>query len=534
MLARLLMAACAGAVMWLAFPGYDHWWLAPVGVAALTLATAGSGGLRGALIGFVGGLVFFLPLLEWSGIFVGWLPWVALAVLQALFFAGIGAVTGWWGPRSPTSSLHGARINPIVVGLTWVVSELGRGTIPYGGFPWGRLGFSQADAPVLGAAPLIGTPGVGFLVALAGGTAAWATLRLAGGATSLGEGPGRALVTARVGICGVTAATLGLTLLAPALVPRPVDGDDLQVLGIQGNVPQLGLDFNAQRRAVLDNHANGTLQAAARVADGQLPQPDLVIWPENASDIDPLLNDDAGEVIQDATDAIDAPVLLGAVLRVDGGLNNAQMHWRPGEGPVDSYVKQRPVPFAEYIPHREFYGLFTDTVDLVRTDFLAGTEVGTMDVQTDGRSDAVRTGIAICFEIIIDTVVRDSVIGGAEILIVPTNNATFGLSDESVQQLAASRVKAVEHGRSVVHLSNVGVSALIRPDGSMVQQSDHFTADLLSAALPLRDEQTLATRLGAWPERLALAALILFLATHAVIRRRVTSAPTGSVSRAAP
>lgn len=517
MLTRLLLAVCAGLAMWLAFPGYDQWWLAPISVAALSLATTGAGALRGALLGFAAGLAFFLPVLEWSGIFVGNLPWIALSVVQSLYLAGLGALTGSWGVRTGARSIRAGQINPVIVALAWTVSETVRGTFPYGGFPWGRIAFSQADAPVLGAVSLVGTPGIAFLVALTGGSLAWGALRLVTAGES-DEPAGRRLLPGRAAVASTVLVVLAGSYLLPMLVPRPVSGETVSVLGVQGNVPQMGLDFNAQRRAVLDNHARWTHEAAGAVAAGELAPPDLVVWPENASDIDPIRNADAAEVIRVATEAIDAPVLLGAVLRVEEGLHNAQMLWLPGEGPVDSYVKRRPVPFAEYIPHRNFYRFFTDAVDLVGTDFMPGAEIGTVDVDT--RAGRVRTGIAICFEIILDEVVRDTVIDGAQILIVPTNNATFGFSDESVQQLAASRVKAVEHGRAVVHLSNVGVSAFILPDGSMLQQTELFTAALLSADLPLRTEQTLATRLGAWPEWAAMVALVITVLVRVGQRRR--------------
>lgn len=516
--ARLLLAALAGLTLWLAFPGYDLWWLAPIAVAALTLATAGAGAVRGFAIGFVAGAAFFFPVLEWSGIYVGWLPWTALSIAQALYVGLIGAISGAWGPRGRVGA---ARINPVVVALAWVVSELVRGTFPYGGFPWARLAFSQADAPVLGAVSVIGSPGVAFLVALVGATLAWAAIAAAAARTPAPESTGDdAPVPAprRLLPLAIAAAVVATAYLAPSLIPRPVDGETLQVLGVQGNVPQLGLDFNAQRRVVLDNHVSGTLRAAELVRQGQLPPPDLVVWPENASDIDPLRNADAAEVISSAADAIGAPLLVGAVLRHEEGLHNVTLQWLPGQGPVDQYIKRRPVPFAEYIPHRDFYRNFTDAVDLVGTDFLPGEAVGAMPVST-AAGDLV-LGIGICFEIILDDVMRDTVLEGAQILIVPTNNATFGFSDESVQQLAVSRVKAVELGRSVAHVSTVGVSGLILPSGEVLEGTELFTADLLSAELPLRSHQTIAVRLGPWPERVAVAGLAALLIGHAWQSRR--------------
>jgi len=104
---------------------------------------------------------------------------------------------------------------------------------------------------------------------------------------------------------------------------------------------------------------------------------------------------------------------------------------------------------------------------------------------------------------------------------VPTNNATFGFTDESVQQLAASRVKSIELGRSVVHISTVGVSGLVLPDGQVMDRTELFTQDILSGQIPRRTELNWAVRLGPWPERAAVAALALLVAGTLVRRDRV-------------
>lgn len=310
-----------------------------------------------------------------------------------------------------------------------------------------------------------------------------------------------------------------ILLLGPLAIPRPTDGEPLQVIGIQGNVPEMTLEFNAQRRAVLDMHGATTKRAAELVAQGELPEPELVLWPENASDIDPLRNGDAATIISKAVEAVGVPLVVGAVLRepVDHS-TNASLLYLPGEGVVDRYVKQRPVPFAEYIPYRSFFRMFSDKVDLVVRDFVAGDEPGLMTVPL--ATGELSLGIAICFEVVVDDLMRENVRLGAEVLFVPTNNASFGFTDESRQQLAASRVKAVELGRSVVHLSNVGVSGLVMPDGSVVDQTETFTQQILSGAVPRRSDLTIAVRLSAWPERIALVGLVLTLLGAVITRRR--------------
>lgn len=493
---RLILSVAAGLSLWLAFPTHDLWWMAYVGIGALALATAQVGPWRGLALGLTAGLAYLVPLLSWTGIFVGALPWLALAGLEAMYVAGLGAVCGY---------LQRDGVRPLAVALAWVVSELARSTTPFGGFPWARVAFSQADAPLLAVASWLGTPGVTFVAALVGALGALALERAV-------RGPSRWVAPA----AGLTAAVL---LVGPLTIPRPVDGEPLQVLGVQGNVPEMTLEFNAQRRAVLDRHVSTTLHAAELVERGELAAPELVLWPENASDIDPLRNQDAAMVIAEAVASLDVPLIVGAVLREpEDHSTNASLLYLPGEGVVDRYVKQRPVPFAEYIPYRDFFRLFSDQVDLVARDFVAGTEPGVLAVPLAGGD--LMLGIAICFEVVVDDLMRENVLLGAEVLFVPTNNATFGFTAESEQQLAASRVKAVELGRSVIHVSTVGVSGLVMPDGSVQDKTELFTQDMISGSVPRRTDLTLAAQLGWWPERIAVTGLAVMILGAVLTRRR--------------
>ncbi len=509
-LLRLVLSVAAGLSLWLAFPGHDLWWMAYLGIGALALATVGVGFWRGFGLGLVAGLAYFVPLLSWTGIFVGSLPWMALSVLEALYIAGIGAVCGFLQRRG---------VRPLTVALAWVVSELARSTTPFGGFPWGRVAFSQADAPLLAVASVLGTPGVTFVASLVGGLLALVAQLLLTRPSHTGTPGEKGRHGIRLAWQTPTAALAALALLlGPLLIPRPIDGEPLQVIGIQGNVPEMTLEFNAQRRAVLDMHVATTKRAAELVEAGELPEPDLVLWPENSSDIDPLRNADAATVINEALDAVGVPLIVGGVLREpENHVSNASLLYLPGQGVVDRYIKQRPVPFAEYIPYRDFFRLFSDKVDLVARDFAAGDEPGVMSVPV--ASGDLVLGIAICFEVVVDDLMRENVREGAEVLFVPTNNATFGFTDESEQQLAASRVKAVELARPVVHVSTVGVSGVIQPDGSVVDKTELFTQDIISGSVPRRTDLTLAVQLGPWPERVALIGLVVLLA-GAVLRRR--------------
>jgi apolipoprotein N-acyltransferase len=485
---RTLLAAIGGLAMLAAFPGLSLVALAPLGPAALTLAVHGQRARGGAWLGLVTGLVFFVSLLSWTGIYVGPVPWLALAASQALFVALIGAAS---------AVVSRLRFWPLWTASIWVGAEALRGRLPFGGFPWGRLGFSQTDGPLLSFAAYGGVPLVSFSVALIGALLALAVLRA--------RGLRRAPVARRA-----VALALGGAVAVPlvgllAWLPLPgssltAGGETTTVALIQGNVPRAGLDFNAQRRAVLDNHVQHTVELADAVAAGEQPQPDLVIWPENSSDIDPYANDDAAAVIDRAAKAIGVPILVGAVVDgPDDTVRNTAIVWDPEKGPGDTYDKRHPVPFAEYIPYRSFFRTFSDKVDLVRRDFRAGDEVGVLDV------DGARLGDLICFEVVYDGLTRDVVQGGAGMLVVQTNNATFGFTDESEQQLALSRLRAVEHGRTVAIVATSGISAVVAPDGTVSHQTSLFRPAVIVTEVAQRQATTVATRLGAAPEWLIAA-----------------------------
>jgi apolipoprotein N-acyltransferase len=509
---RTALALLGGLALLLAFPGFDRPALAPLGVAALALAVRGQRARSGLWLGLVFGAAFFVPLLSWTGVYVGSVPWLALALWEALHLGLLGAATAvtsrlrWW---------------PLWAAALWVADEALRGRLVLGGFPWGRLGLSQTRGPLLSLAAYGGVPLVSFAVALTGTLLAGALLALARAWRASAEAEERhpALRAAALAVAGV--------LVVPrvgglAWLPRPgsslTDGGPTRTVAvIQGNVPRAGLEFNAQRRAVLDNHVQQTLRLAADVRSGEQAQPDLVVWPENSSDIDPYLNDDANREISRAAQAVGAPILVGAIVEGPGDhIRNTAIVWDPVTGPGQTYVKRHPVPLAEYVPARSFFRFFSKQVDLVRRDQVAGQRVGTLDL------GGARVGDVICFEVVYDSLVQDVVDAGAGMIVVQTNNATFGFTDESAQQLAMSRLRAVEFGRTVVIAATSGISAVVAPDGSVVRASSLFTPATFVEDIAQRSSTTVAQRVGAGPEwvltAVGVAALIGCLAP---VRRRL-------------
>ncbi|MFF7714308.1 apolipoprotein N-acyltransferase [Streptomyces sp. NPDC007988] len=487
--ARPAAAALSGVMLFLSFPPRPLWWLALPAFALLGRSLYGRRPRAAFGLGYLAGLGFLLPLLVWTGEEVGAVPWLALAAVEAVFVAaagvGIAAVS-----RLP--------LWPVWAAAVWVLGEGMRARVPFGGFPWGKIAFGQADGVFLPLAAVGGTPVLGFAVALCG-FGLYETARRVRDHRRTGRLPRGPLAAAALTVLVPVSAALA----ALPLVDDSAEEGTATVAAIQGNVPRLGLDFNAQRRAVLDNHANRTEQLARDVAAGKVPKPDFVLWPENSSDLDPYRNSDARLVIDRAVGAIGAPTVIGAVLTPDTGpLRNTLITWDPDKGPVATYDKRHVQPFGEYIPMRPFVRLFSSDVDRVRRDFGPGDKVGVFDLA------GTKVGLATCYEAAFDWAVRDTVTHGGRLISVPSNNATFGRSEMTYQQLAMSRVRAVEHSRAVVVPVTSGVSAIIRPDGTIVQQTRMFTPDALVAEVPLRSSLTPATRLGTLPEGV-LAALAL-------------------------
>jgi apolipoprotein N-acyltransferase len=506
---RVLGSVGGGALLSLSFPPYDLVWLAPPALAVMTLSWHGVRARRGLWLGYLGGLTFLLLHLTWMRV-IGDDAWLALAGSFALFIGLVGAGV------AATSRL---RLWPLAVPAMWVLSEAIRDRVPLGGFPWGRLAFGQTATTITPYAALGGAPAVTFAIASIGALLAYAwTVR---------HRP-RPTVAALVGVAVVSTAA--------GLVPLPTEGQDVDgpstvtAAVVQGNVPAAGMDFLGEREAVLRNHVSETERLAADVAAGGVPQPDLVIWPENSSDIDPLVDDAARSLIQQAVDAVGVPVLVGAAVEKPDDpayIWNTGIVWGPSDsadpGPGQFYVKQHPVPFGEWVPAREVLAQLIGRFDRVPRDFAPGDSTGVLQV------GPARLGDLICFEVAYDELGRAAVRGdgvdgelagqGARLLVVQTNNATYGRTGQPEQQLAMSRLRAVEHGRTILIAATSGISAIVRPDGSLAQTLPEFVPGHLVEEVALRDDLTVSDRVGAWPE-LAVGVLALTLLGLAAFGRR--------------
>jgi apolipoprotein N-acyltransferase len=473
----LLISVAGGLALFASFPPVDAWPLAVAGPALLVVALAGRS-LRASFgCGLAFGLATFVPLLSWL-INEAWYAWAALAGAEAVIFAVLAI-----GQRL----LLNLPYWPAAVAGWWVLAEGVRDRWPYA-FPWGRLAMSQSVAPDVRWVAVGGAPLLSFLIALAGAMAARAVLAVLADRSSWRSWRGPVVAAA---------VTAGLVLAGGLLPVDPVAGaPTAQVAAVQGNVPRArNLPQQLSATQVTRNHVEATLKLAAQVKAGQRPAPDLVIWPENSTDLDPFQDPDVYAGIASAVNAIGRPVLVGEVLN-DPRRNVGQL-WLPGRGPTTAYVKRQLVPFGEYIPFRGFISSFSDLPALQPIDFTPGHRAVVFGVGN------IRLGDVICYEVAFDQLVRSEVTAGANLLTVQSNDADFeidGQLGETRQQTAMARVRAVEFDRAVVYASTTGESTIIAPDGRLIAHSGVWEQALLDARVPLVSYRTLASRVGGWPE----------------------------------
>jgi apolipoprotein N-acyltransferase len=504
------LALVGGLLLWLSFPPVSFGPSAIAGVALITAALWGARARRGFGLGWLAGLAFFLPLLGWMQV-IGTDAWIGLSLLCGFWIALAGLGTAM------TSRLRWA---PVWIAASWVLAEGLRARIPWGGFPWGNLSYAQVDGPLSRWSALGGAPVVTFAVALI--AAALVGLVFHAGARSWRAVTGWLVVVA-------------IAVIGALIVPITSAGDtaggaaSASVAIVQGGTPQVGMGAMDVRRAVLDNHVAATLDLAQAIAAGDAEQPDFVLWPENSTDIDPFADESVATAITAAARAVGVPILVGAVTTVPGrddAVWNVGVVWDPDKGPTQMYIKTHPVPFGEYVPFRDVLASFIERFDRVPRDFIGGEEPGNLDIA------GIDVGDVICFEIAYREVVEAVVDGGARIITVQTNNATYGGTAQPEQQLQIERLRGIEFGRTVLVAATSGISAVILPDGSVQQYLDEDQTGWLVADVPLRGQRTPAAVVGAavtWA--LMLAALGGILVAFLAARRDRFAGPTDSSPR---
>jgi apolipoprotein N-acyltransferase len=486
---RLLAAPVSGALLAAAFPALDLGPLALVALVPLLLATETIRPRTAAALGYLCGLTFFglhllwiAQFLSWTGA-VAWLAWGALSAVEAAFFAAFFALV------PATRPLGAWRL--LVLPACWAVLELVRAYHPLGGFPWGLLATSQHDAGwLLPLARMVGGFGLAaVIVAVNLAVARWLRALWTARREGSGEPRGGAPVRwpALVGLPLLVAGLLGARLAVPA-APAP-SGAPLDIVVVQAGLRGgHGLAQGQTTEQVFANHVRRT-EALAGAPGGP---PDLVVWGEGAADADPLTNPDRLAAVTRAARAAGAPILLGATTRLDDThLATEGLLFTPQGRLADRYQKRRLVPFGEFVPFGSVLGrLIPATRDGVPYDKVPGHRLEPLLI------DGVPVGPLVCWESAYPADARQLTREGARLLLVMTNNASFGTGAGPRQHLAAGQLRAVETGRTIVQAAVTGISAVIEPSGQTRDETGLYQETVIRVRADQRDGATVYVRFG--------------------------------------
>jgi len=439
---KIFLGSVAGVLMARSFSYTDTWILLPMGIAVWWAGTHKRQLSDYLFFSFSLSIAFWFARLSWLSL-VGIDAYIILALLMALITGSIGYFM---------YKVKDLPLPFVWYGLLFISMETTLDYIPFGGFPWGKIAYDSADAPWANLMPY----GSSSLVAAA------ILLISALMIPSLGFVLQKAFAASIVFVIAIAAFSLFL---------QDLDKRDIKSAGkidlalIQGSVPRVGLSFNEQKMEVLKYHIKETDNLLANTSQNF----DAILWPENSIDVDPFLNQDAGDIIKDVLKNYDKPLLSGAVLQNNEGLSNSVILWDPVDLNVaDSYEKMHLVPFGEYLPFRELLSKYIKRFSLIPQDFIPGNNPNNISV-----NNAVISPV-ICFEIAWNDNIFKQIENGGQLISVHTNNATYAFSNQLEQQFMITRIRAMETGRDIVVTATTGVSAHINRYGEVVWSSKEF------------------------------------------------------------
>ena len=440
------LAGVAGVLMNLAFPSLAAWPLAFVALAMLLPALIGRRIGGAMLVSGVYGIALFSLLVSWTARYLGPVPWAALFVLQAALTAIALvpiALAYRWLPRAwPRAQ---SVVLPFVVAALWTLYELFLGNWPYGGFPWARLGMTQAEGPFAPVASWIGVSGLTFLMVAA--------------------------VALLIEVVRMRAWRRPVRWIAPVLTVLVLAFTPLFPTATSGSMRIAAVQGNGTTGYFDDREPYGVITAQKKATDALRGEDvDLIVWPEGGVDYDPFRDEATARRLTRVVTTFDASLLANTATQRGDEYFNTSFLWTADGTATQTHDKRHPVPFGEYVPDREFY--FALAPDLIG-------------------------------------------------LVFQTNNADFRGTDENLQQLAFARMRAIETGRSVVNVSTVGTSQIIRPDGSTVSSLDADEAGALLEDVELRSGLTAGVVLGPWIQLgIFISGSLVLLVAGVLARRR--------------
>ncbi len=500
---RALVPLAAGGAVGLSLPPFGLWPLAFVGVAALAVSLKGRSLRARALTGLIAGIGQFALGLAWAVKFTV-LGYGALVIVASLIFAVACAL-------APNGR---ARV-PALAGLL-TIAEWVREAWPFGGVPPGGIALGQVSGPLASTGRIGGTillVGVTYLAGVALGELA-GTLRsnhaehLARSGRGLGGVLGSLALVASLALWGSFAADGG----------PPVG--TLRVALVQGGGRRGLSDLQVPPAVVY--------AAAVRATADVRPPVDLVLWPEDVVALgEPLEGSPEAAQLAGIARRLHTTLVAGVTEPVGNTrFRNEIVAYSPSGALVAVFEKVHRVPFGEYVPWRSFFSHLAN-LSAVPRDAIAGRGSGMIE------TPAGRFALLVSYEVFFPDRGRSGVRAGGQLILVPTNTSSYSNEQAPAQEIAASRLQAIEEGRDLLQAAPTGYSAIIDNRGEVLQRTRLSVEAVLRATVPLREGATLYTRLGDLPA-LALGVLAV-LAGWAVAlweRRREKGEGPGSGGRA--
>ena len=473
----LLLPLVGGLCVAASMPPWGFWPLSFVGVAFIGWNHAARPSQR-ALSGFVFAIGWLAPATAWM-----WFLTAPGHIAAVIVFSAFHAIAA--------SVVAPSTWSPLARAGAHTLAEAARLAVPFGGVPLATMGIAQASGPLLALARVGGV----LLISLVVMTIGFSIPPII---RSINE---RAMTLHPFVPVAVAMTVVLIAVVSPA--GRDIDGGDLRVAAVQGGGRQGTSALEVPSREVTAAHLEAT---ASIEADTDL---DLVIWPENAIDVNrvPFGESEQAAAIAAEASRLGVPFLVGVtedaeyVYDVDpGNFVNAQYTVMPDGSVVDRYVKVVRVPYGEYVPLRGVLEALGAPVDQIPSDALAGRGPAVLEVP-----GVARTAVVISWEVFFGRRTRDGVTSGGELLVNPTNGASYTWTILQTQQVASSRLRAVETGRWVIQVAPTGFSAIIDPDGRVLQRSDISEQRVLTADVMRRTGLTWYSRLGdTWVIALAI------------------------------
>lgn len=483
MIVRLGLALGAGLLVAFALPPWGWWPLAFVGIA---------------LFEFAIGIEPFRRTRFWCGAAfgLGWLAtgtawmWQLTApgyIVASIVFAVLHGIAALAAPGGRWRILGRPCAHSLIEAL--------RFSFPFGGVPLASLGIAQAAGPVGGIAR------VGGVILIT-----WVVCQVGFALGALATKPDRP--TVRLGGAALAAATF--VFVVSLVAPRGHGtGEFLDVAAVQGGGEQGTSAGDVPSRVVTERH----LEATATIdVDDSL---DLVVWPENVVDVADFETSDELAAIAEQAARLGVPLTVGITEDVPGEANrftNAQVIVTPQGEVTSRYDKVRRVPFGEYVPLRGVLESFGAPVDQVPSDAIAGETPAFLELP-----DGTRVAVVISWEVFFGGRAREGVRKGAGVILNPTNGASYTGTIVQTQQVASSRLRAIETGRWVVQASPTGFSEFVTPNGRVIDRTSVSERAVIRHEVELRDGYTWYTNLGDRPFIVVL--LLGFAATRWASKR---------------